>query len=139
MLPRWTVPGVLLLGDAAHPMSPVGGQGINIALRDAIVAANQLVPVLRARDGEAAIDSTCGQIEALRIPEVEKIQRFQRMPPRLLFRDRWWSEALIRFGLMVAGSGLPQRTGRLPAVVETLLYGDGEVKLELPLEAHQSR
>jgi 2-polyprenyl-6-methoxyphenol hydroxylase-like FAD-dependent oxidoreductase len=139
MLPRWTVPGALILGDAAHPMSPVGGQGINIALRDVIVAANQLVPVLLAGGGEAAIDSACMQVERLRIPEVEKIQGIQRMPPRLLFRDRWWSEALIRIGLRLAGSGLPRRTRRLPAVVETLLYGDGEVKLELPLAANQSR
>ena len=44
---RWTVSGVLLLGDAAHRMSPVRAQGINLALRDAIVAANHLVPVLK--------------------------------------------------------------------------------------------
>ena len=44
----WSAPGALLLGDAAHTMSPVGGQGLNLALRDAIVAANHLVPVLRA-------------------------------------------------------------------------------------------
>jgi hypothetical protein len=41
-LERWTAPGLLLLGDAAHPMSPNGGQGINVALRDALVAANHL-------------------------------------------------------------------------------------------------
>jgi 2-polyprenyl-6-methoxyphenol hydroxylase-like FAD-dependent oxidoreductase len=45
--PAWITPGVLLLGDAAHPMSPVRAQGINLALRDAVVAANRLVPVLR--------------------------------------------------------------------------------------------
>ena len=39
---RWSVPGMLLLGDAAHTMSPVGAQGINMALRDAVVAANHL-------------------------------------------------------------------------------------------------
>ena len=131
MLPRWTVPGALLLGDAAHPMSPVGGQGINIALRDAIVAANELVPVLRAGGGEAAIDTACGKVEHRRIPEVERIQRFQRVPPRILFRGSWWSEALIRLGLKVAGSGLAQRRERIPGVLQTLLYGDGEVKLEL--------
>ncbi len=131
MLPCWTVPGALLLGDAAHPMSPVGGQGINIALRDVIVAANELVPVLLAGGGGAAIDSACAQVERKRIPEVEMIQRFQRMPPRLLFRGSWWSEALLRFGLMLAGSGLAQRSGRIPAVAQILLYGDGEVKLEL--------
>ena len=38
-LTEWTAPGLLLLGDGAHPMSPVGGQGVNIALRDALVAA----------------------------------------------------------------------------------------------------
>lgn len=46
--PRWHAPGLLLLGDAAHPMSPVRAQGINMALRDALVAANHLVPALRA-------------------------------------------------------------------------------------------
>jgi 2-polyprenyl-6-methoxyphenol hydroxylase-like FAD-dependent oxidoreductase len=51
--PRWTVPGLLLLGDAAHPMSPVRAQGSNLALRDAVVAANHLVPALRGgRRGE---------------------------------------------------------------------------------------
>ena len=45
---RWTRPGLLLIGDAAHTMSPVGAQGLNIAIRDAVVAANHLVPALEA-------------------------------------------------------------------------------------------
>lgn len=39
-LPRWHKPGLLLIGDAAHTMSPVGGVGINYAIQDAVVTAN---------------------------------------------------------------------------------------------------
>lgn len=46
-LPCWYAPGVLLIGDAAHIMSPVGGVGINCAIQDAIVAANILSQKLR--------------------------------------------------------------------------------------------
>ena len=41
-LRRWYKPGLLLLGDAAHVVSPVGGVGINLAIEDAVVAANEL-------------------------------------------------------------------------------------------------
>lgn len=51
--PRWSVPGLLLLGDAAHPMSPIRAQGINMALRDVIVAANHLISPLRQREQAA--------------------------------------------------------------------------------------
>ena len=42
LLRRWYMPGLLLLGDAAHVISPVGGVGINLAIQDAVVAANVL-------------------------------------------------------------------------------------------------
>jgi 2-polyprenyl-6-methoxyphenol hydroxylase-like FAD-dependent oxidoreductase len=45
--PRWFKPGLLLIGDAAHVMSPVGGVGINYAVQDAVVAANILAAPLR--------------------------------------------------------------------------------------------
>jgi 2-polyprenyl-6-methoxyphenol hydroxylase-like FAD-dependent oxidoreductase len=46
-LRRWHQPGLLLIGDAAHVMSPVGGVGINCAVQDAVVAANVLAGPLR--------------------------------------------------------------------------------------------
>ena len=47
-LRRWYADGLLLIGDAAHAMSPVGGVGINLAVQDAVAAARILGPVLRA-------------------------------------------------------------------------------------------
>jgi len=47
-LPRWYRPGLLLIGDAAHAMSPVGGVGINYAIQDAVVVANVLGAKLKA-------------------------------------------------------------------------------------------
>lgn len=84
-LTDWTAPGLLLLGDASHPMSPVGGQGINIALRDALIAANYLVPVLAADGAPAALDAAARRIQAERMPEVVRIQGLQQVGPRILF------------------------------------------------------
>jgi 2-polyprenyl-6-methoxyphenol hydroxylase-like FAD-dependent oxidoreductase len=46
-LRQWWKPGVLCIGDAAHAMSPVGGVGVNLAVQDAVAAANILAGALR--------------------------------------------------------------------------------------------
>src|SRR5206468_1633513 len=84
-LTDWTAPGLLLIGDAAHPMSPVGGQGVNIALRDALVAANHLVPVLTAGSDPSAIDAAARRVRDERWPEVETVQQMQQHQARILF------------------------------------------------------
>jgi 2-polyprenyl-6-methoxyphenol hydroxylase-like FAD-dependent oxidoreductase len=48
-LKRWWRPGLLCIGDAAHAMSPIGGVGINLAIQDAVAAANILAKPLSAR------------------------------------------------------------------------------------------
>ena len=47
-LKQWFRPGLLCIGDSAHAMSPVGGVGINLAIQDAVAAANVLAPKLAA-------------------------------------------------------------------------------------------
>lgn len=75
-LSSWSVPGMLFLGDAAHTMSPVAGQGINLAMRDAIVAANHLLEAIAA--GRALDDAVARAIQTEREREVALMQTFQR-------------------------------------------------------------
>jgi 2-polyprenyl-6-methoxyphenol hydroxylase-like FAD-dependent oxidoreductase len=74
---QWHIPGCLLLGDAAHPMSPIRAQGINMALRDVIVAVNYLVLCFNDPN-HAAIDAVLPKIQADREPEIIQIQQLQQ-------------------------------------------------------------
>ena len=57
-LPRWHKPGLLCIGDAAHAMSPVGGVGINLAIQDAVAAANILAaPLKQGRVTDALLEA----------------------------------------------------------------------------------
>ncbi len=126
---HWTAPGLLVIGDAAHTMSPVGAQGINIALRDSIVAANQLVPVLLGSAQPQDIDAATFRVEKERVPEVSRTQRFQAQPPRLLFNDAWWTRLALGTLLRVVGSIVPR--SRLESGFRHIAFGITEVKLRV--------
>ena len=56
-LTRWWKPGLLAIGDAAHAMSPIGGIGINLAIQDAVAAANVLAgPLAKGEDVDGLLD-----------------------------------------------------------------------------------
>jgi 2-polyprenyl-6-methoxyphenol hydroxylase-like FAD-dependent oxidoreductase len=68
--PLWHKPGLLLIGDAAHVMSPVGGVGINYAIQDAVVAANVLTkPLLSGKVSES---------------DLAEVQRQREWPTRVI-------------------------------------------------------
>jgi 2-polyprenyl-6-methoxyphenol hydroxylase-like FAD-dependent oxidoreductase len=73
-LTRWYKPGYLAIGDAAHAMSPVGGLGINVAIQDAVVAANVLWRPL-AEDRLA--ESDLAAVQRRRQRAVRVLQAFQ--------------------------------------------------------------
>lgn len=70
----WHRPGLLAIGDAAHAMSPIGGVGINLAVQDAVAAANILAaPMARGED----VDALLAQVQAKRMLPTRVIQRIQ--------------------------------------------------------------
>jgi 2-polyprenyl-6-methoxyphenol hydroxylase-like FAD-dependent oxidoreductase len=68
-LVRWYRPGLLCIGDAAHAMSPVGGVGINLAIQDAVAAANLLAGRLRA-----------GRVD---VEDLRRVQQRREWPTRV--------------------------------------------------------
>jgi len=73
-LKRWTRPGLLCIGDAAHAMSPVGGVGVNLAIQDAVATANLLAAKL------AALKSTRGCPPE---DELDAVRRRREFPVRM--------------------------------------------------------
>jgi len=91
-LRRWFRPGLLCIGDAAHAMSPVGGVGINLAIQDAVAAANVLAEPLRA-----------GRVE---LRHLRAVQRRRELPIRILQGLQSLAHRRI-VAPAVGGGGLP--------------------------------
>src|SRR5205807_552985 len=127
-LTEWTLPGLLLIGDAAHPMSPVGGQGVNIALRDALVAANHLCPVFKAGADLEAIDAAARRVQGERWPEIVAVQEMQESQGRMIFSpDRWSVRLLHRMLPLLLRTGMLQRLFRTH--YQQMSYGVVPVRL----------
>ncbi|MEY2928281.1 MAG: hypothetical protein RL367_2758 [Pseudomonadota bacterium] len=72
----WHRPGLLAIGDAAHAMSPIGGVGINLAVQDAVAAANCLAAPLAAGLG---VDDLLHKVEERRLFPTRMVQRAQKL------------------------------------------------------------
>jgi len=73
-LTDWARAGLLCIGDAAHAMSPVGGIGINLAIQDAVAAANILAPALKEGPADLAV---LRQVQERREPPTRRTQKMQ--------------------------------------------------------------
>jgi 2-polyprenyl-6-methoxyphenol hydroxylase-like FAD-dependent oxidoreductase len=74
-LTRWHRPGLLAIGDAAHAMSPIGGVGINLAIQDAVAAANFLAGPM-AEDSD--VDDLLWRVQRRRMLPTRIVQAIQR-------------------------------------------------------------
>ena len=126
---KWHRKGALLLGDAAHTMNAVGGQGLNIALRDAVVCANHLVPLMSGNPSTASLDNAFDAIEKERISEVRQVQEIQSRPPKFITLSEFSVQLIVpilrfvfRFNFM---------TSLREATIERMSRGFSEVKLKI--------
>ena len=91
-LRRWHRPGLLCIGDAAHAMSPIGGVGINLAIQDAVAAANALAaPLSRGAVGNA---------------DLEAVQRRRQFPTRMTQRMQLFLQRRV-IGRVLASGATP--------------------------------
>lgn len=103
-LENWYRAGLLLIGDAAHAMSPIGGVGINLAIQDAVAAANILAVALRTK---TPIDE----------PLLREVQRRRMLPTRIIQALQVQAQKrLITKALEESGD-----TPRVPAILRWLL------------------
>jgi 2-polyprenyl-6-methoxyphenol hydroxylase-like FAD-dependent oxidoreductase len=98
-LDHWHRPGLLAIGDAAHAMSPIGGIGINLAIQDAVAAANALAaPIARGEDPDPLL------------PQVQKRREF---PTRVIQAGQKAAQdnviGTVLSGRPIAGAPLPIR------------------------------
>jgi 2-polyprenyl-6-methoxyphenol hydroxylase-like FAD-dependent oxidoreductase len=92
-LRRWHRPGLLCIGDAAHAMSPIGGVGINLAIQDAVAAANILAkPLARG---------TCSD------EDLQRVQQRRELPTRIVQRAQVIAQERV-IGPAMSGKG-PQQ------------------------------
>jgi 2-polyprenyl-6-methoxyphenol hydroxylase-like FAD-dependent oxidoreductase len=126
-LRKWHRPGLLCIGDAAHAMSPIGGVGINLAIQDAVAAANVLARPLR--EGEVS-EAQLHAVEQRRLLPVRLIQRLQltiqkrvianvlrsrgRLKAPLVFRLMRWLPFLRRIPGRLIGVGFRPEHVRTP-------------------------
>lgn len=106
-LERWHRPGLLAIGDAAHAMSPIGGIGINLAIQDAVAAANVLAaPLARGENADTLLE----RVQKRREWPTQVIQRGQKLAQdnvigavlsgRPITRAPWPVRMLDRFPLL---------------------------------------
>jgi 2-polyprenyl-6-methoxyphenol hydroxylase-like FAD-dependent oxidoreductase len=101
-VPRWYAPGLLLIGDAAHVMSPVGGVGINYAIQDAVVASNVLSKPLRMRK--------------IALEELREVQRQREWPVKVI---QWIQSQLQK--RIIAAALKSDKPLQLPSFIRLIL------------------
>jgi len=114
VVPKWSAPGVVVIGDAAHAMSPALAQGINNAIVDGVTLAPMVGHALRRPDSGAALDQACSAFQQIRQPQVARSQALQARQEKMYAWSAPPTRALRRslYRLVDRNPGMKRRIWR---------------------------
>ncbi|GAA0962227.1 hypothetical protein GCM10009558_080980 [Virgisporangium aurantiacum] len=121
----WTADGLVLIGDAAHTHSPIGAQGINLAVQDAVALHPVLVDALRSGNTDAA---ALDRFAAPRRPDIDRVLRTQVLQSRaMLAGNRVLDAVRPRVARLLAHTPVYRK------VLRHIAYGNPAIRLRTDL------
>ncbi|MEU8061488.1 FAD-dependent monooxygenase [Microbispora bryophytorum] len=122
---RWAADGLVLIGDAAHTHSPIGAQGINLAVQDAVAVHPLLMASLRAGDPSRDL---LGRYVTVRRRDVATIMRLQVMQSKAML-----SQSPVAAALRPRAAKALSRTPVFRKVLHRLAYGNKDIRIAADL------
>jgi 6-methylpretetramide 4-monooxygenase len=119
--PEWVRDGLVLIGDSAHAHSPIGAQGINVAIQDAVSLHPVLVAAVRRGDTGAA---ALRPFERARRPDIERVHRIQLLQSRTML-----SAGRVASTLRPIAAKVVVRSPMFRAVRDTLAFGNTSIAI----------
>ncbi|MEU9155348.1 FAD-dependent monooxygenase [Streptomyces sp. NPDC048417] len=118
---RWADDGLVLIGDAAHTHSPIGAQGINLAVQDAVVLHPVLIDALDRGDTSR---SALSAFEERRAPDIATVMRIQSVQSGLMLSTGFFAtRARPRL------AALMRRTPLFRLVLHRIAYGNPDIRI----------
>ncbi|MFE3656663.1 FAD-dependent monooxygenase [Streptomyces sp. NPDC059165] len=128
--PQWAQDGLLLIGDSAHTHSPIGAQGINLALQDAVAAHPVLMASLHEKDaGADVLERYCGP----RRREIRRAMRLQVVQSKMML-----SAGKVSRALRPRMASLVSHTPAYQKILRQIAFGsEVEVSSELFMDGYE--
>jgi monooxygenase len=124
----WATNGLLLIGDAAHTHGPIGAQGINLAIQDAVVAHGVLMKSWHAKDASAAV---LGEFEARRRPAIDRVHALQARQAKAMLPT-----GKVANAIRPAIAKVLAHTPIYRKVLDQIAFGDQTVRVRTDLLVH---
>jgi 6-methylpretetramide 4-monooxygenase len=121
---EWTRDGLVLIGDSAHTHSPIGGQGINLAIQDAVIVHPILMASLRENSASADL---LGRFMTQRLRDIDRMRKLQMVQGKMLSTGR------VATFLRPAATALAAHSPVHRKLLHTLAFGNKSIKISSDL------